>query len=173
MSILMLDGQARTGKTSTAQLVRSGLIAQGFKVELEKFTKDERSRHHVLIGQILPLAVDDSTIHILDRGIYTELVYAKLHLRPYNQTILKLVDQLMGNLPVYVAVLQADRDTLIERHNNTARPFEGDIDLIAQMFRYEAVHSSIKNRFYDTSSNNPPSVATLIINDFLEVQKWQ
>lgn len=167
MSILILDGQARTGKTTTAQLVRSELIKRGYKVELEKFTKDERSRHHTLIGEILPMAVDDGVIHILDRGIFTELVYAKLYGRIYNPDILKLIDELMGRLPVFIALLEADASVLIERHKNTNRELEGDIETIARMFEYELLQSQIMSQTYDTSSASPTELVEQIVDDFL------
>lgn len=167
MSILILDGQARTGKTTTVQLVRSELIARGYKVDLEKFTKDERSRHHTLIGEILPLAVDDNVIHILDRGIFTELVYAKLYSRPFNADILKLVDELMGRLPVFVAMLVAEPEILIARHNATSRPLEGDVHTISRMFEYEMLSSTIASKTYDTTFELPKSISNEIVGDFL------
>lgn len=167
MSILILDGQARTGKTTTVQLVRSEFIARGYKVDLEKFTKDERSRHHTLIGEILPLAVDDNVIHILDRGIFTELVYAKLYSRPFNADILKLVDELMGRLPVFVAMLVAEPEILVARHAATSRPFEGDVRMISRMFEYEALTSTITSKTYDTTFELPMAISREIVGDFL------
>jgi len=171
MSLLFLEGQARVGKTTTAQELRKLFFSQGRNAVVQKFSMSPISRHHVLIGQILPLAVDDDTIHIIDRGITTELVYASLYQRPIDLKIFSYLDSLMSRLLCVNMLLTADRETLVKRHEATNRTYEGDIDAISNLFYRYWDMSDITGFRYDTTFTDSQDVAHQIMSDFFLVEQ--
>lgn len=165
--LVIVDGPARTGKTSACRLMVERLIANGVVAQYHKSIKLDNYFFY-MAHDVVKLALDNSTIHILDRAHLSEIVYRLNDNSFTNETFYDMmaVDRVLASLGAIQIIIVADIDELVKRHIKTWRPFEGSIEQIKNMFVELADMTKIPTILVDSTDKTVEDV-TLEIVEFV------
>lgn len=167
--LVILEGQERTGKTTLATELCRQVDASGHSVEVKKFEK--RSRADIgMLAYVLPLALDDSKLWIVDRGHITEIVY-----RTMDESIdrkyfdhLMYVDDVLAQFDTHQVYLRADKKVLNARHAETGRETVGSIERIRELFDLSIAASHIPTSSFSTNKMTVEDIASDLLKTFLK-----
>lgn len=169
--LIIIEGQARTGKTTLARNLAEMIEKTGQKANI--FKRKERSENPAvaIIRDLLPLVIDHTAHWIVDRAHITEKVYTAYNSRPkaYPDEAIDWIDECFAASPEVILVyLTADEATLRRRHADTIRPFEGSIKVLSILFDEAILDSDIATIQIDTSGGSELEIAqavyTMIFN---------
>lgn len=153
--LCILEGQARTGKTTVAGLLLHKFRDAGVQARIFKSAVRSINPAAAIITQLLPLCFDEECVWICDRAHVTEQVYTTLYSReqPYPAIMINRIDELMSlSGGALLFHLTANRDTLEERMTKTNRQSEGDITEVRRLFDLYVRQSVIQKRNISTST---------------------
>lgn len=137
--LIILEGVARAGKSSIAELLLKKLDNLGLATSILKCDRGDNP-YEDMVSTHLPAAYERDSVVIADRAHISELVYNSFYARtpPYPLIAMKRFDgglSLGHTLLVYV---DARTDILVARHTISSRPLEGsneaDIDTLKHLF---------------------------------------
>lgn len=164
--LVILEGQARTGKTSvTHELIRRFRTA-GIQARMFKSAVRSENPAEAIITQLLPLCFDDDCIWICDRAHITEQVYTLYNKRdrPYPSLMIARIDEIMAMSGSLLFYLVTETDILEQRMAATGRESEGSIEMIRYIFEMYIRQSAITKRTIDTTIFSIEQVTDMIFS---------
>lgn len=156
MMLLIIEGQARTGKTSLVLALVNALDKMG----VPAFTRKSHKRDDYawyMVSDVVPMALAGDAMYVLDRAHLSEIVYRayedNMSLEHYRDMM--AVDRVLATAGALLVHVRAEPQELIERHALTGRPFEGDVFVLGEMFEGVVADSAIPTLVVDTTSTAP------------------
>lgn len=167
--LIIIEGQARVGKTSLSKMLVQELNKANVSAKMLKSYKRPDYMNY-LVRDVLPLGLD-MNVNILDRAHLSELVY-----RIYDKTMdddyfaeLLGFDKVLAHTHTVQIVLTCDPYILAKRHLETERNLEGDIETIGELFDEALKESKIPTLYIDTSDSYDSEEFLADVLDFLMV----
>lgn len=167
--LIILEGQARTGKTTACQELIRRFRECGTQARIFKSNIRSSNPAAAIVEQLLPLCFDDRCVWICDRAHITERVYSTYYGRElsYDPNILAHCDGIMSLAGTIMFHLVASADVLDTRMKATHRATEGSISDLSKLFEQFIAGSKIMTQVIDTSQRSTEEVTEMIFNSYL------
>lgn len=164
--LIILEGPARTGKTTLAAWLDELFAEAGINSKRYKEVRDDHPVDGMRKFQA-PLAYDKNAVHIVDRSLLTEQVMSNVYGRRVDWTYddMKALDRLFAEGQTLLVLLTADEKTLLKRHEETKRELENGFAPSAVLAQFEDAYeaSTIDKVKLDTSEWEPEALAKLLV----------
>lgn len=161
--LIILEGQARTGKSTLANAIFEHLKTKQTPCFVHKFKRTPNALR-TMIQYILPMAFDDK-IHVVDRAHLTEVIFNELLSRdaPFTYSDIIHLDNFLSLGNSLLVLVTCPEHVRMKREVETKRLSEGDPKVVRWMFEKAFGRSVMNKMVVDTSAREMNEVVESIL----------